>query len=191
MERETVDPRVGRTQRDVVQAATEILLEDGLSAITHAEVARRAGYAKATIYNHWPTQVDLIRSAVDHLCEAHDHPTTLTSDLRADLVGELLAFTNTLTKGRLAPALGGLVERAGTDPAIPALLNQMHQHGSRVLYTILRAHLIARDVEPTAVLLSGAVFYRAAFQARTPTRQFIEDIVDRALATTERLPAKP
>lgn len=181
-----VDPRVRRTQRDVIRAATEILLDAGWTAVTHAEVARRSGYAKATIYSHWPTQVDLVRSAFDQLCELDDHHHTPTGDLREDLVGELLAFTDALTNGRLAPALGGLVERSATDTTISPVLEQMHDKCNGVLRTVLRDHLAPADVEPTLLMLSGAVYFRTAFLGRPPTRKFIEDLVDRALRSIDR-----
>ena len=81
-----LDPRVRRTQRDVVQAASELLLEEGWFALTHAAVASRAGYSKATLYNHWPDPADLGRAAFLHACATPHHEPT--GDPRTDLIGE-------------------------------------------------------------------------------------------------------
>ena len=59
-----LDPRVARTRRDVVAAASALLVEVGWDAVTHAEVARRAGFSKATIYAHWPTRFTTLQGII-------------------------------------------------------------------------------------------------------------------------------
>lgn len=179
-----VDPRVRRTHRDVVAAAAELFLEGGWSAVTHAEVARRSGYAKATIYAHWPTQLDLIQASFEQIVGNHQHHEP-AGDLRQDLIDELFRFGQALTEGDLARVIGGLLERAGSDPAVEALLNQMQRNGSATTNAILRAHLRRDDADQLAVLLAGAVYYRATLQGLAPTRAFIAGLVDRLLGTVE------
>ena len=55
---EAIDPRVARTRRDVVDATAALLLEVGWDGVTHARVAQRSGYSKATVYAHWPARLD-------------------------------------------------------------------------------------------------------------------------------------
>ena len=105
----SVDPRVLRTRRDVVDAATALFLAEGWSAVTHAEVARRAGYSKATVYTHWPTRLDLVRASVGQICGAAEHPPP-TGDLRADLVRDLVDFADDLSRGHLGRVIGGVLD---------------------------------------------------------------------------------
>jgi hypothetical protein len=49
---------------------------------------------------------------------------------------------------------------------------------------ILRSHLPAESVEPCLALLTGGVFVRVALQACPATEEFVEDLVERALATS-------
>jgi len=181
-----VDPRIARTRRDVVEATTELFRTRGWEAVTHAEVARLAGYSKVTLYAHWPTRLDLVRAAVLHICDAAQHPLP-TGDLRADLVHGLLDFAADLAGGHLDRVLGGLIERAGSDPVVDDLRRRLYEAGTRALEDVLRAHLPAEDVAPTLSLLVGGVLVRVSFEARPAGEEFVGDLVDRALAATGRL----
>ncbi|GAA3289884.1 TetR/AcrR family transcriptional regulator [Streptomyces cinereospinus] len=180
-----VDPRVQRTRRDVVDAATALFKSEGWEALTHAEVARRAGYSKATVYAHWPTRLDLVRASVGQICGTTEHAQP-TGDLRADLVRELLDFAGDLSQGHLTRVLGGVFERAGSDPAVDEMRQQLYAEGSRSLEAILSAHLPKESVEPCVALLTGGVLVRVALQASPATREFVEDLVERVLASAGR-----
>ena len=179
---EPLDPRVARTQRDVVSATSELLLADGWDAVTHAEVARRSGYAKATIYAHWPTQLDLVRASIDQICSEDHHP-TITGDLHADLRAALLDFANDLSVGHLDRLLAGVVERAGRGHVVDELRTRLYETGTRSLRVILETHLQHDDVDPTIAILTGAVLVRVTFEAREASTRFIDELIDRALPT--------
>ncbi|CAN5553290.1 hypothetical protein BH10ACT3_BH10ACT3_20510 [soil metagenome] len=180
---ETVDPRVLRTRRDVVDAATTIFLEGGWSAVTHAEVARRSGYAKGTIYAHWPTQLDLIRASAGQMCGAAVHAAP-TGDLRADLIRDLADFAEDLSHRHLDRVLGGVLERAGTDPGAAEIREQLWDEGTGAMRALLSTHLRRKEVEPALALLTGGVLVRVAFEGRPASKVFIGDLVDRVLAST-------
>lgn len=180
-----LDPRVRRTHRDVVRAAAELLLERGWSAVTHAAVAERAGYSKATLYNHWPEPADLGRAAFLEACPPpHYEP---VGDLRTDLIGDLSAFADALTHGHVGRILAALAERATTDPTIAELLESFVTEGSVRLRRILDDHGYADDTETMLELLSGAVVYRVVFRQLHPDPEFLERVVDRALASNRVL----
>ena len=178
------DPRVARTQRDVVDAAAALLLEDGWDALTHAEVARRAGYSKATVYTHWPTRLDLIRASIEQICGEAQHP-PITGDLRHDLHTALADFANDLSEGHLDRLLAGVIERANQGEVVTQLRRRLYETGTRSLRTILLSHLSARDVEPSLALLTGAVLVRVTFEGKPATSAFIDDVLDRVLSRTK------
>ena len=180
MVRDTSDPRVARTRRDVVDTTAALLADEGWDGVTHAEVARRSGYSKATIYAHWPARLDLIRDAIDQLCDAADHPPA-TGDLRHDLRTSLMDFAADLTDGHLDRLLAGVVERAHTSEVVRTLRTRLYQTGTDGMRSILRAHLDPGDVEPSLALLTGAVLVRVTFEGETATEAFTNDLIDRVL----------
>jgi AcrR family transcriptional regulator len=177
---ESTDPRVARTRRDVVTATSELLLAEGWEAVSHAEVARRSGYAKATIYAHWPTQLDLVRASIDQICSVDHHPET-TGDLRADLRAALVDFAHDLSVGHLDRLLAGVVERAHRGSVIDDLRKKLYETGTRSLRAILETHLDERDVDSSITLLTGGVLVRVAFEGREATTAFIDDLIERVV----------
>ncbi|WP_432563217.1 TetR/AcrR family transcriptional regulator [Kineococcus sp. SYSU DK003] len=177
-----VDPRVLRTHRDVVRSTAELLVAGGWDAVTHAEVARRSGYSKATVYAHWPTRLDLIRASIERICDEADHPPA-TGDLRADLRAALSDFANDLAEGRLDRLLAGVVEHADDGQAVADLRLRLYDTGTRGLRAILTTHLAAADVEPVLVLLTGGVLVHVSYAGATATPAFIDDLIDRVVGS--------
>ncbi|MER0242894.1 TetR/AcrR family transcriptional regulator [Streptomyces sp. HSW2009] len=175
-----VDPRVARTRRDVIRASATSLLEEGWGATTHAEVARRAGYSKATLYAHWPTSADLMRDAIALICEDATHPAA-SGDLRADLHTALGALALTLSDGRYDRLMAGVIERAADDEGARDLRDRLYASATTGIRTALTAHLAPEDVEPCLAMLVGAVLVRATYEGRAVTPEFLADIVERAV----------
>ncbi|MDA3648168.1 TetR/AcrR family transcriptional regulator [Saccharopolyspora indica] len=178
------DPRVARTRRDVIRASAASLLEEGWGATTHAEVARRAGYSKATIYAHWPTPVDLMRDAIAQICEDTTHPPT-SGNLREDLHVALSALALTLSEGRYDRLMAGVIERAGHDEGARDLRDRLYETATTGVRGILAAHLRPDDVGPCLAMLVGAVLVRATYEGEAVPPAFITDIIDRALDRIE------
>ncbi|MFJ3404797.1 TetR/AcrR family transcriptional regulator [Promicromonospora sp. NPDC090134] len=178
-----LDPRIARTRRDVVAATSALLLDEGWDAVTHAAVARRAGYSKATVYTHWPTRLDLISASIEQICDEADHPAA-TGDLRADLRAGLADFADDLTHGHLDRLLAGVVERANDSEVVGRLRTRLYETGTSALRAVLESHVAQRDVEPALALLTGAVLVLVTFEGRPVGTAAIDDLVDRVLAST-------
>lgn len=180
MTSQATDPRVARTRRDVVDTAAAVLVEHGWDGVTHAEIAKRSGYSKATIYAHWPQRIDLVKSAVDQICDVAHHPKP-TGDLRADLRASLLDFARDLDHGHLDRLLAGVIERAGSSDLVHDMRDRLFATGTAGLRAILDAHLEARDVAPTIALLTGAVLVRVSFEGGPATGEFVDGLIDRVV----------
>src|SRR3546814_1248970 len=76
-----LDPRVVRTRRHVLAAARTVLVEEGWQRVTVTRVADRSGYARTTLYRHWPQRLDLLRDLITE--EVHLLHTVPTGDVRA------------------------------------------------------------------------------------------------------------
>lgn len=174
------DPRVLRTHHDVVETVVALLRDEGWDAVTHAEVARRAGYSKVTVYAHWPTRLDLIGAAIDRICEESGHPIA-TGDLQHDLRVSLLDFAHDLTEGQLDRLLGGVVERANSSTLIRELRARLYESGTRALRAILAAHLPQEDVDTTLELLVGAVFVHVTFRGEALSAELTDELIKRVL----------
>ncbi|WP_285474984.1 TetR/AcrR family transcriptional regulator [Actinoplanes sp. NBRC 101535] len=178
------DPRIVRTKRDVIEAVTALLLDEGWDAVTHAAVAARSGYAKGTVYAHWPSRLDLVRAAIEHICDAADHPAP-TGDLRADLRTALLDFATDLTERRLDRLLAGVVERSGHGEVMRSLRRRLYETGTSGLRAILAEHLDPDDIAPALAQLTGAVLVRVTYEGEPATEDFVDDLIRRVLQSSE------
>jgi AcrR family transcriptional regulator len=114
----TDDPRVERTRAAVIEAASDLLVADGPSAITHANVATAANVSRTTVYTHWPTQADLLRDTIESLGKVPIRPDQLTGSLRPDLGLLCEQIVNDLADEQRAPMIVNMMERALHDPTV-------------------------------------------------------------------------
>lgn len=103
-----VDPRIERTRAVVVDAAAELLAEEGFERITIDGIAEHSGVARSTIYRHWPDRADLLGQAFSVVCSIDDTPDH--GELAADLRHKTTMLARGLTEeswGRMLPSLIG------------------------------------------------------------------------------------
>jgi AcrR family transcriptional regulator len=181
------DPRIVRTRRDVVETVSALLLEEGWEAVTHAAVATRSGYAKGTVYAHWPTRLDLVRAAIEQICDAAHHPAP-TGDLHADLLAGLRDFATDLSERHLDRLLAGVIERTGQGEVVRSLRRRLYDTGTSGLRAILDTHVHPDDIAPILTQLTGAVLVRVTFEGEPATDDFIDDLIRRALTSARPHP---
>lgn len=174
-----VDSRVVRTRNDVLRAAIRVLLDDGWDAVTHQNVARAAGYAKATVYAHWPTRTDLVRDAFTRFGDtAHHQP---TGDLRADLTAELLNYRDAMVHQQLDRALAVLSDLTHSVPELVPVRDRLVSDGERVMRTMLEPSLSGTALEATTLMVLGAMLQSALLHGRPPSDDLIASVVDQAM----------
>lgn len=111
--------RTARTREAVLRVAGDVLAEAGFEALDLAEVSRRAGVGKTTVYRRWGTPGTLAADLLDDMA-AHSAPRSDTGSLAADLRANALLVVETLTdprQGRLFKALiaASLCDRQAAD----------------------------------------------------------------------------
>ena len=161
-------PRSEKAHQAILTAVTELLLDQGLHAMSMDEVARRAGVSKATIYRWWPSKE---RLALDALAEewASAPPAGLsdTGSLRGDLLTRLLPWLRQLNRKPYARVVAGLVAEAQTNREFAELYRshfvQARRDATREL--LLRARdrgeiAANTDLEVTLDLLYGPIYHR-------------------------------
>ncbi|MEJ5256559.1 MAG: TetR/AcrR family transcriptional regulator [Acidimicrobiales bacterium] len=182
-----VDPRVVRTRRDVLAAARSVLLEEGWERVTVSRVADRSGYARTTLYRHWPQRLDLLRDLIGE--EARLVHTTPTGDLRADLIAELEAFRVAVTSSGLGRVMIAIGQQARDDAELADLNRSMRADGARVLDEIVTAAIVRGeldgrvDANSAVAQLVGPVLFGYLFEGDAALdRGFVESVVDWFLA---------
>lgn len=169
-----------RTRQDVLGAAIEVLLDEGWASVTHAHVARVAGYSKATVYAHWPTRTVLIRDAFTLVGATPHH--TPTGDVRTDLLAELLGYRTGMVELRLDRALAVLSDLTHTVPELVAVRNQLVTDGERVVRELLERFFDGTDLDAATLMLCGAILHAALMHGQAPTDAIIEASVDLLIA---------
>ncbi|CDJ99874.1 Regulatory protein TetR [Microbacterium sp. C448] len=106
-------PRPGRKRdhsRDpeILQAAIDILAEEGFDGMTIDMVATRAKAGKATLYRRWPSKAELVLDAIGCMKAADLSPDKLpdTGTLRGDLIGMITSRTAEDAERRLRVMAG-------------------------------------------------------------------------------------
>ena len=184
-----IDPRVARTRRDVLAAAREVLLEDGWARVTLARVAERSGYARTTLYRHWPQRLDLLRDLIGE--EVRLLHTTPAGDLREDLIAEMQAFQAALTTSGLGRMMIAIGQQARDDAELADLSSSVRADGSEVLRDIIAAGVERRelpsDLDPDVAVaqLVGPVLFRFLFESEDDfSIASVPSVVDWFLAGT-------
>ena len=62
------------TRQRIVDALIELHETVGAARTTVVEVARRAGVGRMTVYNHFPTEADMVTACTSHWIELHPPP---------------------------------------------------------------------------------------------------------------------
>lgn len=178
-----MDARIIRTRHDVLSAAIDIVIAEGLEALSQPNVARRAGYSKATVYTHWPDRLDLIRDAFALLGEMPHHEPI--GDLRSDLIGELHSFRSAMETYRLDRVLAVLAERSTVLPELEAVRDRFVADGERPIRALLARHLRGGRLDAAVLMLCGAVVHAALMRGALPSDAVIAHTVDAVVAMVE------
>ncbi|MEM9319184.1 MAG: TetR/AcrR family transcriptional regulator C-terminal ligand-binding domain-containing protein [Pseudomonadota bacterium] len=110
------DPRLIATRETALEAAQNILLEQGVLSLTHGAVSKLTGISRSTLYRHWP-DVEALRDATFKRVSTPPNIAPQTNGpLRADLfwlLSILMGALNETPWGRVAPQV---IAAAATDP---------------------------------------------------------------------------
>jgi AcrR family transcriptional regulator len=140
------DPRVERTRAAVIEAAVELLMVDGPSAVTHANVASSANVSRTTAYKHWPTRADLLRSTIEAIGKTTPPVTSLTGEVRADLELLFRHVIDDLEDDQRAPLLAIMMERALHDPTVTAVRDDLISEFEPIFQTIIMSAVETGDI---------------------------------------------
>jgi AcrR family transcriptional regulator len=167
-------------------------MERGPGGITHQAVAERAGVGRATAYRHWPRPEDLLLDALRGADRSLLHP--LDGPLREWLGRELRRLSGELSTPATATMLLAVAEHSRHDPEVDALREAVQTRTIAQLDDALGQAVADGTLAASpsgAMLLAqlvGPLLYRAIFQATAVDGEFIDTVVEGALAPWEPAP---
>jgi len=170
-------------RREVLAAAGEVLIGEGMAAFTIEKVAARSGASKMTIYKLWPSKGALALEGYFTTVES-----TLafpdTGDIRADLQTQMHAFVDLLTGTHAGRALAELIGQAQTDPELMAAYRATYS-GPRRRLAVDRMSAAQKqgqlrtglDAESVVDQLWGACYHRLLIPDQPVTHELVDQLL--------------
>ncbi|MEE8602700.1 TetR/AcrR family transcriptional regulator [Euzebya tangerina] len=147
-------PRDSSIDVAVLQAAQDQLAQRGYDAFSVAAVAEAAGTSRQAVYRRWSGKADLATAAIASMSRAADRPDT--EDPHADLIAELAAFADGVTRPGGVALVGAMLQLEGGE-----LLDLYRSRIVTPRRDRLR-HILGRAVELGLLDASGDLEHAAA-----------------------------
>ncbi|WP_031168593.1 TetR/AcrR family transcriptional regulator [Streptosporangium roseum] len=182
----------GEVRREVLRAAGELLLAEGMAGFTVEKVAALAGASRVTLHKWWPSRGALALegyfSVVGPTLAFPD-----TGDIAADLITQVRAFVHLMRDTPAGRVMPELIGQAQTDPELSAVYREHYSAPRRALAVeaLERARergQLRADVDPEVVVdqLWGACYHRLLIPDQPLTEEFAEALVANLLTGIAR-----
>jgi AcrR family transcriptional regulator len=158
--------RTARVRADVLRAAGDVLAGEGFGHLDLADVARRAGVGKTTVYRRWGTVAALVADLLVDMAE-QSLPRTETGSLDGDLRANARLVYRTLTDPRQGPLFRAVIAAATCDAHTAQALHRFYrvriaEWAPCVVRAIERGDLPpGTDPEEVVRAVSAPLYYRA------------------------------
>jgi len=184
-------PRRGRGRRpaaevrkEILEAAAELLFDDGMAGFTIEKVANVSGASKMTIYKWWPSKGAL---ALDGYFHRVDPELVFpdTGDIEADLRTQLHSFLRVICHSPAGRVIGELIGQAQSDPDLKAAYLARYSGPRRAkavaaIETAKARGQLRANLDPETVVdqLWGACYHRLLLPDQPLTDEFVDALVD-------------
>jgi AcrR family transcriptional regulator len=180
-------PRSQKARQAILQAAADLLLDQGVGQVSMDAVAARAGVSKATIYRWWPSRERLTLEALLEWASAGSPPRD-TGSLRCDLLALVRPWVNDIGRGQFGRVIAALISEAQSDPGFAAAYHRHYLEPRREPMHAAFARAIDRgeartdlDIDAALDLVYGSLYHRL-LQGLVPlTDLFAQQVVELAL----------
>ena len=180
------NPRTTRVRRIIVDAAMDLLIREGASAVTAARIAEGTGVARTTIYRHWPTPAALLTGAIDHIVSPHV-PTSISDNLEQDLITALSNLQKRMTRNQFRAVFAALLDHANRNMKSVAVQRRFVNGVLEPIHDILSAAKergdlpSGLDIESASARLAGPLFHRHVMLRASISNQLIAQTIDQFL----------
>lgn len=180
-------PRSSEAHRRILDAARELLSEEGFSDLRLEHVAARAGVGKATIYRRWGSKEALAQELLSELAGPHI-AVAETGDTRAELLAAVTNPMRAVTDTPFGPVIRALLSQIAVNPTLgdpfrATVVQARRDEIGRVIARGIARGDLRPDADPTIAteLLVGPVYFRLMFGGDLDGA-FAKRIVDAVLA---------
>jgi AcrR family transcriptional regulator len=183
-------PRSEKARTAILDAATELFLEQGLEAVSMDEVAERAGVSKATIYRWWPSKETLALDALHYEWDTARPEPPDTGTLRTDLLALLRPWIRRIRARPYGRVVAELIAEAQTDTTFASIYHTRFVEPRREPARALLRRASERgelpsntDLELALDLLYGPLYHRLLHGHARLDDRFAQNVVDAVLAS--------
>jgi AcrR family transcriptional regulator len=162
-------PRSEVAHRAILEAARELLTEEGFTRLRLEHVAARAGVGKNTIYRRWPSKEDLTLELLLELARPHLAIADV-GNTRAELLAAVENPIRAITESPFGPVIRALMSQIAGNPAIgdpfrSAVVAARRAEIARVIERGVARGDLRPDADVTVAteLLAGPVYFRLVF----------------------------
>jgi AcrR family transcriptional regulator len=162
-------PRSDQAHHAILEAARQLLIENGYTRLRLEHVAARAGVGKTTIYRRWASKEALALDLLMDLATPHIAVPDL-GDTRSELEVVVGSVIRAITMTPFGPVIRALLSQIAGNPALgdPFRATVVRSRRDSVAHVMARG--IARgdlradaDVDVATELLVGPVYFRLVF----------------------------
>jgi AcrR family transcriptional regulator len=177
-------PRSVHADREILRAATEILVVKGVGGLSIEEVASKASVGKTTIYRRWTSRGTL---ALDAFLAVFDGQQALpdTGTFSGDLRIAFGRWVKAVSGTSAGIMLVGLIAELQQDRILAAKWQDQVVAPLRAQFSIMLDRAISRGEIPAETdasvvldLVFGACYYRLLHGHRPLNEQFVNQVVD-------------
>jgi AcrR family transcriptional regulator len=175
------------TREEILQAAFEVLQEQGYSGLSIKLIANKVGLQKASVYHHYSDKDDLLLSFVDYILDTIESELIQASDydpkaqLEEILDSVLLGETAPTSIVEISPPSDDLLRvfiqiraQATHNPEYRDRIIAIDERHEEHLATIIQRGIDAgefRDVDPNQIATTLGTFITGAFSRRATRNQ--------------------
>jgi AcrR family transcriptional regulator len=177
------NPRVQRTRARILAVARELLPEVGLTGLTWALLAERAGVTRQTLYRHWPSRAALLFDLTLQGPEVgYPEP---GADVRTVATAWLISLRAGITDPATRAAVLTMAAQADHDPDSAQAMRQIVEDRLAALNKLLEPSGLQITAEQYT-LLYGPLLARLFFDQAEATDAFIDATVTQWLTVVDR-----
>jgi len=183
------NPRTARVCEIILDAAAELLVREGASAVTAMRIAEETGVARTTIYRHFSNPSGLLLDAIDRVVTPHA-PTKITDNLEEDLITALSNLRMRMTKKPFRLVFTALLDHANRDGGLVAAQRRFVNGVLQPIQDILAAAIDRGDlpstvhVETASAQLAGPLFLQHVMLRTIISEPLISETVSQFLCQT-------
>ena len=180
-------PRSEKARRAILQAAADLLLDQGGGQVSMDAVADRAGVSKATIYRWWPSKEHLALEALVEWASAGAPPRD-TGSLRGDLLALVRPWVREIRRRQFGRVIAALIAEAQSDPRFAADYRRHFVDERREPMQAAFRRAIDRgeapadlDIDVALDLVYGPLYHRLLHGHAPLSDRFAQEVIDLAL----------